>query len=79
MLRFAQGIMRGDYNGHKVFLGLIHAMVQKVNHEKRGVGMQNFAYAPAWDEFVQIVSIHSPRAHKFLASHFQARTMRSFW
>ncbi|KAF8220905.1 hypothetical protein L208DRAFT_995635, partial [Tricholoma matsutake] len=56
MLRFARGIMRGDYNGHKVFLGLIHAMVQKVNREQRGVGMQHFAYTPAWDEFVQIVS-----------------------
>ena len=61
--------MRGDYNGHKAFLGLIHAMVQKVNCEQHGVGMQNFAYAPAWDEFV---GIHSLRAHKFLASHFQA-------
>ncbi len=52
-------------------------MVQKVERQERGVGMQNFAYAPAWDEFVHIVSLHSPRAHQFLSQHFPARTRQS--
>ncbi|KAJ7575239.1 hypothetical protein C8J56DRAFT_801931 [Mycena floridula] len=52
-------------------------MVQKINQEERGVGMQNFVYAPAWDEFVHIVRIHSPRTHQFLSQHFAARTGRS--
>jgi len=52
-------------------------MVQKVDKEERGIGMQNFNYAPAWDEFIHIVALHSPRAHKFLSQHFPARTRRS--
>lgn len=70
--------MKGDYDDCEVFLGLVHAMVQKNDRDSRGVGMQNFLYAPAWDEFVHIVSIHSPRAHKFLSQHFPARTTRNF-
>lgn len=52
-------------------------MVQKVDRDDRGVGMQNFDFAPAWDEFTHIVAIHSPRAHKFLSQHFAARTPRN--
>ncbi|KAJ7577185.1 hypothetical protein C8J56DRAFT_798958 [Mycena floridula] len=76
-LRFAMGAVMGDYDDYDVFLGLVHAMVRKVDKEKRGVGMQNFDYAPAWDEFINIVHVHSPRAHQFLAKHFPARTTRS--
>jgi hypothetical protein len=52
-------------------------MVTKVNKEERGVGMQNFKYAPAWDEFVYIVKIHSPHTHTFLSDHLPVRTIRS--
>ena len=76
-VRFAQGAIQGKYDNSPIFMGLIHAMVTKVNKEERGVGMQNFKYAPAWDEFVHIVSIHSPRAHKFLREHFPARTIQN--
>lgn len=57
-------------------MGLVRAMVTKVDKEERGVGMQNFRYSPAWDEFIHIVKIHSSRAHNFLAEHFPARTIR---
>ena len=78
LLHFAKGAMKGKYDDHQVFLGLVHAMVHKVDHEKHGVGMQNFLYAPTWEEFTHIVSIHSPQAHKFLSAHFQAPTMHTF-
>ncbi|THU91799.1 hypothetical protein K435DRAFT_580168, partial [Dendrothele bispora CBS 962.96] len=55
-VEFALGALSGKYDGHEVFLGLVRAMVQKVDRDERGVGMQNFLYAPAWDEFVHIVS-----------------------
>ncbi|KAJ3965299.1 hypothetical protein EV361DRAFT_955152 [Lentinula raphanica] len=71
---FATGVLEGKYKGNDVFLGLVQAMVQKVDHEERGVGMQNFTYAPAYDEFIQIVGIHSPRVHQFLSQHFPARS-----
>ncbi|KAJ3816326.1 hypothetical protein F5880DRAFT_1456516, partial [Lentinula raphanica] len=52
-------------------------MVQKVDRAERGVGMQNFRYAPAFDEFVHIVEIHSPRVHRFLSQHFPVRSRNS--
>ncbi|KAK7023575.1 hypothetical protein VNI00_016661 [Paramarasmius palmivorus] len=51
-------------------------MVQKIDQKERGVGMQNFQYAPAWDEFIHIVKIHSPQAYRFLAQQFPARMER---
>ncbi|KAJ3819239.1 hypothetical protein F5880DRAFT_1616648 [Lentinula raphanica] len=76
-VKFAQGAIQGKYADQEVFIGLVRAMVQKIDRDERGVGMQNFKYAPAWDEFVNIISIHSPRAHKFLAHHFAACSARN--
>jgi hypothetical protein len=78
-VRFAEGALAGKFKGHEVFTGLVNAMVTKIDKEERGVRMQNFSYTPAWDEFVHIVSIHSPRAHKFLLEHFPAQSMRNIW
>lgn len=52
--------------------------MQKQNRVERGVGMQNFAYAPAWDEFSHVMSIQSPRAYKTLCDQFPAPAIRSF-
>jgi len=54
-------------------------MVTKLEREERGVGMQNFTYAPAWEELCHIAQIHSPRAYKALREHLPApdpRTIR---
>ncbi|KAJ6616541.1 hypothetical protein B0H10DRAFT_2390685 [Mycena sp. CBHHK59/15] len=48
-IRYAQGVLEGKYND-QVFSGLVEAMVTKIDREERGVGMQNFDHAPAWDE-----------------------------
>ncbi|KAF7972553.1 hypothetical protein HWV62_17764 [Athelia sp. TMB] len=77
-VKFAQGVLAGKYDDLKVFTGLVEAMVSKVDREDRGVGMQNFSYPPAYDEFIHVVNIHSPRAHRFLAQHLPARTQRSY-
>ncbi|KAJ3765163.1 hypothetical protein FB446DRAFT_795330 [Lentinula raphanica] len=76
--RFAQGVISGKFDDEGVFLGLIDAMVQKNDKEQRGVGMQNFRYTPEWDQFMHIVSIHSPRTYEFIRSKFPGRTKRSF-
>ncbi|KAJ3817168.1 hypothetical protein F5880DRAFT_1618539 [Lentinula raphanica] len=75
---FAQGAISGKFDDEGVFLGLVHAMVQKQDRRERGVGMQNFAYAPEWDQFMHIASIHSPRTYEFIRSKFPGRTKRSF-
>ncbi|KAE9383389.1 hypothetical protein BT96DRAFT_951391 [Gymnopus androsaceus JB14] len=76
--RFAQGAVSGKYDNYGVFLGLLHAMVQKQDKHERGVGMQNFQYCPNWDQFMHIASIHSPRTHEFIREHFPGRTKCSF-
>ena len=76
-VRYAQGVLSGKYD-NKVFDGLVEAVVTKHNREQRGVGMQNFHYAPAWDELCHILKIHSPRAYESLSKHLPMRSMRSF-
>ncbi|KAJ6522433.1 hypothetical protein DFH09DRAFT_1421922 [Mycena vulgaris] len=77
-IKYAQGTLKGKYTDFKVFEGLVEAMVMKVDRLERGVGMQNFKYAPAWDEMAHIINIHSPRAARALEKHFSMRTQRSF-
>ena len=72
-----QGILSGKYD-NKVFEGLIEAVVTKNDCEEHGVGMQNFQYAPAWDEICHILKIHSPRAYESLSNHLPMRSIRSF-
>ncbi|TFY77344.1 hypothetical protein EWM64_g6666 [Hericium alpestre] len=70
-VKYTKGVLAGKYKDHNVFTGLVEAMVSKLNHEEHGVGMQNFRYAPAYDEFIHIISIQSPKVHQFLSEHLQ--------
>ena len=71
-------MLAGKYDDLKVFTGLIEAMVMVKDRKDRGVGLQNFAYPPDYDEFINIVKIHSPRAFRFLSKYLPARTERSY-
>lgn len=53
-------------------------MCTDLDKTRRGVGLQNFKYAPAWDELCHIIYIVSPQAYRILRSYFPARTPRSF-
>ncbi|KAJ6618077.1 hypothetical protein B0H10DRAFT_2379381 [Mycena sp. CBHHK59/15] len=77
-IKFAQGTLQGKYSNYKVFSGLVEAVVQKADRVERGVGMQNFKYAPAWDEMAHIINIHSPRAADALREHIPLRSHRTF-
>ncbi|KAF9784786.1 hypothetical protein BJ322DRAFT_1196341 [Thelephora terrestris] len=76
-IKFAEAILSGKIK-NKVFNGLLEAMCTDLDKTKRGVGLQNFKYAPAWDELCHIIYIVSPRAYRILRSYFPARTPRSF-
>jgi hypothetical protein len=56
----------------------MEAVVTKYDREEHGVGMQNFRYAPAWDEMCHILKIHSPRAFESLSTYLPARSARNF-
>ncbi|KAJ7751395.1 hypothetical protein B0H16DRAFT_1318094 [Mycena metata] len=62
-VRYAQGALEGKYD-NQVFNGLVEAMVTKIDREERGVGMQNFKYALAYDEFCNVLRISSPAAYR---------------
>lgn len=76
-VRYAVGVLNGKYN-NEVFNGLMEAVVTMYDKEERGVGMQNFKYAPAWDELCHIISTLSPRTYRELVTVFPGRTVRSF-
>ncbi|KAF9488749.1 hypothetical protein BDN71DRAFT_1435913 [Pleurotus eryngii] len=77
-IKYAQGVLLGQFKNFGVFTGLVEAMVTKANKLGRGVGMQNFQYAPAWDEFCRLILIHSPRAYRAMDEHLAIRSSRNF-
>ena len=74
---FAQGVLSGDYDNHRVFVGMVEAMVTKVERTKRGKGMQNMHYDPSFDQLMHTISIMSPRVHRVLSEHFQIRSLKN--
>ncbi|KAF8797488.1 hypothetical protein BYT27DRAFT_7237241 [Phlegmacium glaucopus] len=75
-VRYAQGALSGKYNNN-VFNGLLQAMVSKYDREERGVGLQNFGYAPAWEELCHILRIQSPRAYNSLKEYLPMPSERN--
>ncbi|KAG9098220.1 hypothetical protein FS749_004343 [Ceratobasidium sp. UAMH 11750] len=76
--RFAARIVLDPKSDHNVFSGLIHATVTQHSKQIRGVGRQNFHYAPAWDDFCHAICVQSKSAYHTLRSHFPARLPSSF-
>ncbi|KAF9780748.1 hypothetical protein BJ322DRAFT_1011530 [Thelephora terrestris] len=76
-IRYTEAVLSGKAT-NEVFNGLLQAMCTELDKADRGVGLQNFKYAPAWDELCHIIYIVSPRAYRILRDYFPARTKRSF-
>jgi hypothetical protein len=76
-IRYAEAILNGEIK-NEVFNDLLEAMCVDLDKTQRGVGLQNFKYAPAWDELCHLIYIVSPRAHWLLGNYFPVRTSRSF-
>ncbi|KAI0037793.1 hypothetical protein FA95DRAFT_1684813 [Auriscalpium vulgare] len=76
-VKFAIGVLEGKYTDNEVFVGIVQAMVMRKDREERGVGLQNFKYAPAYDIFSGAMRIESPRTYELLASHIAAPTERT--
>ena len=52
-------------------------MVMKADKEECGVGIQNFKYAPEFEEMMQIVNLYSPSAYQYLSGEIAVPTQRS--
>ncbi len=76
-LKYAKGALKGKYK-NEVFSGLMEAIVTEGDRKAEGKGMQNFHYAPAWDELAHIIKIHSTRAFNAISEYLPMRSERSF-
>ena len=76
-VKFALGVLSGKHT-NKLFSGLMQAVLAKDDREDRGVGMQNFTYAPAWEELCHIIQIHSPRTYRALKAFLPMPNERTF-
>ncbi|THH16648.1 hypothetical protein EUX98_g9269 [Antrodiella citrinella] len=76
--RYAAGVTQGKYSDNNVLSGLLQAMVMKQDRESRNVGMQNFTWPPAYDQFLHCLALESPSTYRLLAKHLPARSERSF-
>ncbi|KAF9034205.1 hypothetical protein BDZ89DRAFT_1111113 [Hymenopellis radicata] len=76
-IKYAKGVLKGEYK-NEIFSGLMEAVVAEGDRKAEGKGMQNFRYAPAWDELAHIIKIHSARAYRAMSEHLPTRSERSF-
>ena len=53
-------------------------MVAKLDQDECGIGMQNFRYAPAWDELCHTIKIQSPCAFCTLWEYLPVWSERNF-
>jgi hypothetical protein len=58
-----------------VFLGLIEAMVGKVDRKERKVGNQNFKYGNEVVDFSQLMMTISPQSYRYMQMHLQLPTI----
>ena len=76
-VRYALGVLRGDYKDREVFTGLIKAVVDAQDQMARGVGTQNFSYTPDVVQFSHFCATTSPEVYRFMQKYFQLRSHRS--
>lgn len=75
-VQFAVGAIDGKYDNDQVFLGLIEAMVGKVDRKECKVGNQNFKYTKEVVDFSQLIMTISPQAYRYMRPQLQLPTVR---
>ncbi|KAL1700129.1 hypothetical protein EV121DRAFT_214771 [Schizophyllum commune] len=75
-LEYTVGRLEGRYDD-TLLTGIVHAVLVMHSKEERGVGMQNFKYMPAYDEFMQIIFSQSPSVARLIGTHLPVRSDRS--
>lgn len=76
-LRFAQGVISGDYDSQGVVLGMVEALVKRNERLKLGKSLKNMRYPEEFNEFCNILASTSPRAYRSFRQHFGGRGLRS--
>ena len=75
-VQFAIGAIDGKYNDDRVFLGLIEAMVGKLDRKERKVGNQNFKYTKEVVDFSQLIMTISPQSYRYMRPQLQLPSVR---
>ncbi|KAF7328133.1 hypothetical protein MVEN_02570400 [Mycena venus] len=75
--RFAIAVGEGQFKNNQVFLGLVESTQLALERNVRGVGLQNFKYPPAFQEWCAMIPSLSPRTYRNMAQHFRVESERS--
>ncbi|KAF7371887.1 hypothetical protein MVEN_00046000 [Mycena venus] len=75
--RFAIAVGEGQFKNNQVFLGLVESTQLALERNVRGVGLQNFKYPPAFQEWCAMIHSLSPRTYRNMAQHFRVESERS--
>ena len=75
-VQFAIGAINGKYDNNHIFLGLIEAMVGKVDWMERKVGNQNFQYPKEVVDFSQLIMTISPQSYRYMQPQLQLPSVR---
>jgi hypothetical protein len=75
--RFALAVGEGQFKNNQVFLGLVESTQLGLERNVRGVGLQNFKYPPAFQEWCALIHSLSPRAYRNMAQHIRVESERS--
>lgn len=78
VFRFVKAAPEGSWDHLKAFFGMLEALVESHERERRGKGMQNFRWNPDWDQLCHMILLNSPRSYKQLVAAIPARSQRSF-
>lgn len=65
-VRFAEGVLRGEYRNDDMFLGMMEAMVLAKDEAVQGIGNRNFKYNLLWVKWAHLICAQSPAAYKIL-------------
>ncbi|KAL5536122.1 MARS2_3 [Sanghuangporus sanghuang] len=76
-VRYAKGVVQGEFKEHVVFQGLVESVLLKLDRENKGKNLTNFRYPPAFAEFMSTVQLLSTRTHKLLSEHFPVPSARN--
>lgn len=78
LLLYALKVADGTLKDNSILAGLVETVLNVDDRSKRGKGMQNFKWPPAYDQLMHIVAIESPSAFRQIGKFLPVRSERSF-
>jgi hypothetical protein len=75
-VKYARFIKERRFENAQFFVGIVEAMVARVERQDKGKGNQNFTYNPLLEEWAGVCAVTSPRTYRLLAQQLQLPSER---